>query len=281
VHRAQLDLEHARERQRDLVSEIEAALGPVELPDNMAQQLRLGLAGEAVALPALTVVPAGLEQELRSLRARLRRLGGINPDAPQEYQALMERQTFLEGQMTDLQEAIVTLRQVIQELDAVIEQDFSATVKLVDRAFRDYFRRLFGGGNAHLELTNPEDLSTSGIEIIAHPPGKRAQTLALLSGGERALTAVALVFALLRANPVPFCFLDEVDAALDEANVGRFRDLLLEHAQETQFVVITHNRHTIEAANSIYGISMGEQGVSESVSLKLDDEAITRLAAQS
>jgi chromosome segregation protein len=281
VHRAQLDLEHARERQRDLVSEIEAALGPVELPDSMAQQLRLGLAGEAVALPALTVIPAGLEQELRSLRARLRRLGGINPDAPQEYQALMERQTFLEGQMTDLQEAIVTLRQVIQELDAVIEQDFSATVKLVDRAFRDYFRRLFGGGNAHLELTNPEDLSTSGIEIIAHPPGKRAQTLALLSGGERALTAVALVFALLRANPVPFCFLDEVDAALDEANVGRFRDLLLEHAQETQFVVITHNRHTIEAANSIYGISMGEQGVSESVSLKLDDEAITRLAAQS
>ena len=169
---------------------------------------------------------------------------------------------------------------MIQDLDEVIEKDFHRTVQTVERAFREYFRRLFDGGGAHLELTNPEDLSTSGVEIVAHPPGKRSQTLALLSGGERALTAVALVFALLKANPVPFCFLDEVDAALDEANVGRFRDLLLEHARDTQFVVITHNRRTIEIANCIYGISMGEQGVSESISLRLEEETLAQLQAE-
>lgn len=280
IHRAQLDLDRARERQQDLINEIEAALGPVSLPDTISHQLRLGINGSALELPAVSVVPTGLEQEVRSLRARLRRLGGINPEAPQEYQALLERQSFLQVQMQDLQTAIVTLRQVIQELDEVIEKDFDRTVQTVDRAFREYFRRLFDGGGAHLELTNPEDLSTSGVEIVAHPPGKRSQTLALLSGGERALTAVALVFALLKANPVPFCFLDEVDAALDEANVGRFRDLLLEHARDTQFVVITHNRRTIEIANCIYGISMGEQGVSESISLRLEEETLAQLQAE-
>jgi len=279
LHRAQLDLERVQERQQDLISEIEAALGPVSLPETISHQLRLGIDGGALELPPVAVVPAGLDQEVRSLRSRLRRLGGINPDAPQEYQALLERQAFLESQMQDLQAAIAALRQVIQELDDVIEKDFSQTVQVVDRAFREYFRRLFDGGSAHLELTNPEDLSTSGVEIVAHPPGKRSQMLSLLSGGERALTAVALVFALLRANPVPFCFLDEVDAALDEANVGRFRDLLLEHARDTQFVVITHNRRTIEIANCIYGISMGEQGVSESISLRLEEETLAQLQA--
>ena len=131
------------------------------------------------------------------------------------------------------------------------------------------FDRSFGGGSAHLFLSDPENISASGVDITAQPPGKRAQNLALLSGGERALTAVALLFALLSADPVPFCFLDEVDAALDEANVGRFRSLLQETAIETQFVVITHNRNTIEAATTIYGISMGEQAVSQSISLKL------------
>ena len=151
----------------------------------------------------------------------------------------------------------------------MIEHDFRATLKRVDQVFGVHFRSLFGGGNAHLFLSDPDNISASGVDITAQPPGKRAQNLALLSGGERALTAVALLFALLSADPVPFCFLDEVDAALDEANVGRFRSLLQETALETQFVVITHNRNTIEAATTIYGISMGEQGVSQSISLKL------------
>ena len=160
---------------------------------------------------------------------------------------------------------------MIDELDLLIERDFAATFGIVKRAFGEYFRRLFGGGSARLVLTDPERISETGVDIIVHPPGKRTQNLSLLSGGERALTAVALVFALLHANPVPFCFLDEVDAALDETNVGRFRELLKEHSQSTQFVIITHNRHTIEASSTIYGISMGEQGVSECISLKLDE----------
>ncbi|MBN1401275.1 MAG: AAA family ATPase, partial [Anaerolineae bacterium] len=138
-----------------------------------------------------------------------------------------------------------------------------------------YFQVLFGGGDARLVLTDPENPSTTGVDIEAHPPGKRSQGLALLSGGERALVATSLLFALLSANPVPFCFLDEVDAALDESNVTRFRSLLTEQAQETQFVVITHNRYTIEAASTIYGISMDEMGVSQSISMKIGAEAVS------
>jgi len=195
----------------------------------------------------------------------------------------MERKAFLEGQQRDLREAISSLREIIGQLDAVIERDFVATFGIVDSAFRKYFARLFGGGSARLVMTEPDQVSNTGVDIIAQPPGKRAQSLSLLSGGERALTAVALLFALLSANPVPFCCLDEVDAALDEANVHRFRDLLTEHALSTQFVVITHNRNTIEAASTIYGVSMGEQGISQCVSLKLptdgESEGTAYLAA--
>lgn len=269
--RAELERQHEVERRERLVRDIEGALGPVALTDSFTQQLSLGMADDAVELPSVTVLPQGLEQELGRLRRRIHRLGNVNPDAPEEYRQILDRQTFLQTQVTDLRSAIATLNQVIGELDEIIERDFGATVRRVDTAFRRYFRTLFGGGAARLELTNPDDLGDTGVEIIAHPPGKRSQSLSLLSGGERALTAVALLFALLKAHPVPFCFLDEVDAALDEANVARFRDLLAEHSITTQFVIITHNRRTIEAADTIYGISMGELGVSESMSLKLDD----------
>ena len=268
---ATLHRDRLQDQREALAREIEAELGPIDLPEAQSHQLRLNLGDDIVELPQVPTLPPGLTEEIRQLKARLRRLGDVNPEAPHEYQQLLERQTFLQGQIADLKGAIAALHEVIQELDTIIERDFVQTVRVVDEAFRAYFTRLFGGGTARLELTAPESPSTSGVEIIAHPPGKRAQNLSLLSGGERALTAVALIFALLRANPVPFCFLDEVDAALDEANVGRFRDLLIEHARTTQFVVITHNRHTIDAANTIYGISMGEQGVSQMVSLRLAD----------
>ena len=254
-----------------LIREIEADLGPISPSEGIARQLRLDLGDEIVELPTVTNLPAGLTEEIQQLKARLRRLGDINFSAPQEYRQLVERQAFLEGQANDLRNAITALRAVIQELDRVIERDFLSAVKTADKSFAEIFSRLFNGGSARLVLTDPDNLSTTGVEIIAHPPGKRAQSLSLLSGGERALTGVALLFALLRANPVPFCFLDEVDAALDEANVIRFRELLQEQAKTTQFVVITHNRYTIEAASTIYGISMSEQGVSQSVSLKLDE----------
>ena len=270
VDRASLACERIRDQQSALAREIEAALGPIDLPETISHQLRLSLGDDIVELPNVVRMPPGLGDEIRQLKARLRRLGNVNADAPEEYDRLLERQTFMQSQVSDLRGAIAALHEVIQELDTIIEQGFLDTIQKVDEAFGEYFSRLFRGGSARLTLSEPDSPNTTGVDIIAHPPGKRAQSLALLSGGERSLTAVALLFALLKVNPVPFCFLDEVDAALDEANVGRFRDLLVEHAQTTQFIVITHNRTTVEASSTVYGISMGEQGVSECVSLKLD-----------
>lgn len=278
VNQFSLQRDRVQDLQNALMREVEADLGPIDLPDAYSRQLRLNLGDDVVALPQVPSLPIGLQEEIRHLRARLRRLGDVNPEAPREYEQLLERQTFMQGQVSDLKGAIASLHEIIQELDVVIERDFVHTVQVVDEAFRVYFTRLFGGGTARLLLTAPDDPSATGVEIVAHPPGKRPQQLSLLSGGERALTAVALLFALLRANPVPFCFLDEVDAALDEANVNRFRDLLTEHARTTQFIVITHNRHTIDAASTLYGISMSEQGVSQTVSLRLAGEAIEREA---
>ncbi len=277
LNEALLERDRIGDRQEALGQDIETNLGNVALPDETIHQLRLNLGEDVVELPPVSEIPPRLEREIQQLRSRLQRLSNVNPQAPQEYRELSERQAFLENQVSDLQETIDALYKVIEELDRTIERDFIDTVETVGGAFEDYFHVLFGGGNAHLELTDPGDVSNTGIEIVARPPGKRTQDLSLLSGGERALTGVALLFALLRANPVPFCFLDEVDAALDEANVGRFRELLEERAKRTQFVLITHNRQTIEAASTIYGITMGESGVSQALSLELGDERLEQL----
>ncbi|MHB0856339.1 MAG: chromosome segregation protein SMC [Anaerolineae bacterium] len=272
-----------RDRTRDelaaLSRDIEEDLGPIDIPNADSQQLRLDLGDDIIELPDVPSIPPGLSDDIRQLKARIRRLGDVNPNAPREYEQLLDRQTFLQSQAADLRGAIASLHEVIQELDTIIESDFGATIQQVGKAFGEYFATLFGGGSASLVLTEPEDLSRTGVDIVARPPGKRPQNLSLLSGGERALTAVALLFALLRANPVPFCFLDEVDAALDEANVVRFRQLLEQHSDATQFILITHNRRTIDAAGTVYGISMGEQGVSSCISLKLVDESASAPAA--
>jgi chromosome segregation protein len=207
------------------------------------------------------------------MKARLSRLGPVNPLAMEEHAALAERHSFLQTQLVDLLGAAESLRRVIAELDRTMRDRFAATFEQVNEAFQHFFSTLFGGGSARLELTNPEDVSASGIEILAQPPGKRMQPLAALSGGERALTSAALLFALLRVRPVPFCVLDEVDAALDESNVTRFRSALQELGQKTQFVVITHNRGTIEAADTLYGISMAGDGTSQMLSLKVEEVA--------
>ncbi len=157
------------------------------------------------------------------------------------------------------------------ELDALIARQFRATFAALETAFDRQFQQLFGGGFARLSLTDPSDLAQTGVEIVARPPGKKAQALAMLSGGERALTAVALLFAMLEVRPVPFCVLDEVDAALDEANVGRFVDALRALAARTQFIVITHNRGTIEAADALFGVTVGEDAVSRVVSLRIEE----------
>jgi len=254
-----------------LQRQIEDDLGPIPLPHRYPLQLSFTLDRQERRLVEVSVLPESLEADIRELRARVRRLGGFNPNAPAEYRDTLERHTFLSTQAADLEKATQSLQQIIAELDEVMEREFKQTFRAVAEAFSDYFALLFGGGSAKLVLTEPDAISETGVEIIARPPGKRQQSLALLSGGERALTAAALLFAILKTRPLPFCVLDEVDAMLDEANVGRFRDALVAMAKDTQFIVITHNRHTINAANTIYGISMRQDGVSTALSLRLDE----------
>jgi chromosome segregation protein len=204
------------------------------------------------------------------LRAQIARLGPVNLDALNEYNEVETRYNFLSTQAADLEHAVASLQEVIAQLDQVMEREFVATFKAVAAQFKEEFVDLFGGGAAKLVLTDPDNPGVSGIEIIARPPGKREQGLPSLSGGERALTAAALIFSILKKRPTPFCVLDEVDAALDEANVGRFRDALKGLSSQTQFILITHNRGTIEAADTIYGISMGTDNTSQTLSLKLE-----------
>jgi chromosome segregation protein len=243
--------------------------GPVPLPlDGMVEQL-----------PIVTELTPELEEQLTQQRAQLRRMGAINPDAKKEFDSETERYSFMKTQVEDLRKAQADLKQVVAELDELTKQAFSKTFDAVDKQFRETFVRLFGGGSARLALTDPENLVDTGIEIEARLPGRREQGLASLSGGERSLTAIALVFALLKVSPTPVCVMDEVDAMLDEANVGRFRDLLVDLSKDTQFIIITHNRNTVQAADVIYGITMGRDSASQMISLRLDqvtDEMLSR-----
>ena len=205
------------------------------------------------------------------LRRRYHELGAANPYAVEEYEELKARLESLETQGADLRSAITRTRELIGELDLLIATQFRTTFAALETAFERRFEQLFGGGFAKLSLTDPTDLGSTGVEIVARPPGKKPQALAMLSGGERALTAVALLFAMLEVRPVPFCVLDEVDAALDEANIGRFAEALRSLADATQFIVITHNRGTIEAADALYGVTVGDDSVSRVISLRLDE----------
>ena len=270
--RAQLEVARCQDALDLLKQRIEEDLGLVELElaESVTVQTPLPMRPLVSQLPVVEELPEGLEEEIQRVKARARRLGRVNPHALDDYAEVQERHQFLTEQSADLETASERLRQVVAELDELMETAFRETFDAVATRFSETFVVLFDGGAARLELTEPEDLLSSGVDIVARPPGKRAQRLALLSGGERALTAAALMFALLHVSPTPFCVLDEVDAMLDEANVARFRALLQELAQQTQFIVITHNRGTVEAADTIYGVSMGADGVSQVVSLKMD-----------
>lgn len=270
--RAQLEVARCQDALDLLKQRIEEDLGLVELElaESVTAQTPLPMRPLVSRLPVVEELPEGLKEEIRRIKARVRRLERVNPNAPDDYAEVQERHQFLTEQSADLETASEKLRQVVAELDELMEAAFQETFDAVAARFSETFAILFDGGAAQLELTEPDDILNSGVDIVARPPGKRAQRLALLSGGERALTAAALMFALLHVSPTPFCVLDEVDAALDEANVARFRTLLQELAQQTQFIIITHNRGTVEAAETIYGVSMGADGVSQVVSLKVD-----------
>ncbi len=215
-----------------------------------------------------------LRDHIADLRAQIRGLGPINEEAASEYGESRERFDYLNAQLTDLSAAEEELQGAISELDREIRDKFRDTFKVVNAEFERYFSAFFRGGTARLELGDADEDGLPGIEIYAQPPGKKLGSLALLSGGERSLTAVALLFALLQANPSPICVLDEVDAALDEANVGRFVEELRALAEKTQFIIITHNRRTIENADTIYGVSMAADNVSRILGLRLDQVKI-------
>jgi len=218
--------------------------------------------------------PVALEEEISTLQQKLNSMGEVNLVAIEEHKRLKERLAFLESQERDLIEAKESLLSAIRKINKTTRQMFSQTFQQIRQAFKEIFPRLFGGGDADLVLEEGVDCLEAGIEILARPPGKKLQSVSLLSGGEKALTALSLLFAIFKVNPSPFCILDEVDAPLDEANIDRFRKLLEEFAQRSQFLVITHNKRTIATADVIYGITMEDTGVSKIVSVKFRKERV-------
>jgi len=208
---------------------------------------------------------AALVQELRD---KLEHMGQVNVLAVEQAQELEERHTFLTAQRQDLLDSISELDQAIRKIDRASRERFQEAFQIINQHFGEMFKQLFGGGTAGLSLLDEEDLLESGIDIMAQPPGKRLQNVLLLSGGEKALTAIALLFAIFRYKPSPFCILDEVDAPLDDANIGRFVHMLEGLKEQTQFVLITHSRKTMSIADQLYGVTMEEPGVSKLVSVR-------------
>ena len=204
-------------------------------------------------------------------RNNIKKIGMVNLDSIEEYERVNTRYQFLLKQQGDLESAETSLLDIMNEMDGVIEEEFVKTFNEVNVEFTKVFRELFVGGNAHLELTNPSDILTTGVEIIASPPGKKLTSISLLSGGEKTLTAISLLFAILNVRTIPFCLFDEVEAALDEANVDQFGKYLNHYKDKTQFLIITHKKKTMEYAKTLYGITMQESGVSKLVSVKLND----------
>lgn len=210
-------------------------------------------------------------RRIGELKGSIRGLGNVNVDAIEEYKSVRERYDFLSAQAEDLTQAKRSLQKLIEEMQQTMKKQFSEQFAIIGKHFSEVFIELFGGGRAGVRLTNPDDVLGSGIEIEAQPPGKKLQSLGLLSGGEKAFCAIALLFAILRVRPAPFCVLDEIEAALDEPNVYRFADYLKQYSSGTQFIIITHRRGTMEAAQLLYGVTMQERGVSKLLALQIDD----------
>jgi chromosome segregation protein len=266
-------IEQAVDAARSEVTEAEMALREVRVRrEGVAEQLEQTEFQLDVLLEGLddSVSIELWEEKLEKVRRRIDRLGPINLAAIDEFKEQSERKEYLDSQLADLTDALETLEAAIRKIDRETRSRFRETYENVNAGFQRLFPKLFGGGHAYLELTG-EDLLSAGVTVMARPPGKRNSTIHLLSGGEKALTAVALVFAIFELNPAPFCLLDEVDAPLDDANVGRFCDIVKEMSDKVQFVFITHNKGTMEMARQLTGVTMQEPGVSRLVSVDLDE----------
>ncbi|QBQ55852.1 chromosome segregation protein SMC [Nitrosococcus wardiae] len=294
-------IEHQLNQAREQVTTLEAELQAREeeqrqigkaIEEQRTALERLRVDGQAIQVRAQTLreqlhedgfnpeqilgnMPAGseltaLEGECERIAQRIQRLGAINLAAIDEYRVQAEREQYLDSQYTDLTEALQTLENAIQRIDRETRSRFRDTFDKVNGGLQTLFPKLFGGGKAYLEL-NDDDLLNTGVKIMARPPGKRNSTIHLLSGGEKALTAIALVFAIFQLNPAPFCMLDEVDAPLDDANVGRFCELVKEMSEKVQFIMVTHNKTTMEMGHQLTGVTMHEPGVSRLVAVDVDE----------
>ncbi|HEX5135543.1 MAG TPA: AAA family ATPase, partial [Planctomycetota bacterium] len=259
------ELERHRMREQELKLRLETLLDEVRRDHG----LELGDLEQGAAEAAAD--PERLEQEIRELREKLERLGNVNHAALDELKLVEEKLAFLRREEADLSAAEKQLRETIQKIDEICKERFLETFEKVKEIFQVTFRKLFGGGKAEILLENPEDVLGTGIEIRVRPPGKELRTISLLSGGERSLATVALLFSVYQIKPPPFCLLDEVDAALDEANTFRMCEMLKEFARRAQFLVITHARPTMTAADTLYGVTMPEAGVSRHVAVRFAD----------
>jgi chromosome segregation protein len=265
-------LEAARERTRE--KELERTRAGADL-EHLSRECREEFGGEPASLATdLTqeereAEPVQVREQLARLEEIRDRIGPVNMMAVEQYAEVEERQRFLQEQQHDLEESIRSLNKTIERIDRTAKERLVEALEAIRTEFGHVFRRLFDGGVADIELQEPENVLESGVEIIAQPPGKRTRNINLLSGGEKSLSAIALLFAIFKYRPSPFCLLDEVDAALDEANIERFTRLLREYGRETQFILITHNRRSMEVADVMYGVTMEEPGISQTVSLNL------------
>jgi chromosome segregation protein len=242
--------------------------------DTLVEQLKEAKFDLEVVLAELPeeLEESGCEQQLEKLGNRIQRLGPINLAAIDEYKQQSERKIYLDQQNEDLEKALNTLQNAIRKIDKETRTRFKDTFDKINVGLQTLFPRVFGGGHAYLDMTG-EDLLDTGVAIMARPPGKRNSTIHLLSGGEKAMTAIALVFSIFHLNPSPFCMLDEVDAPLDDANVGRYANLVKEMSKNVQFIFITHNKITMEMANQLLGVTMHEAGVSRIVAVDIEEAA--------
>jgi chromosome segregation protein len=258
MNESQIKFEQAKLKEQYLVDQIRERY-MLNLPDIYEQRVETPVETE------------NAEADLKEMREKLGKIGEVNLSAIEEYDENSKRYEFLVKQQQDLIDSKEQLRRVIDRINRICSKRFKETFELVNERFTKVFPVLFGGGEAHLTLVEDLEKGDQGIEIVARPPGKKMQNISLLSGGEKALTAVSLVFAIFLVKPSPYCLLDEVDAPLDDANVFRFNDLVREMAKRSQIIVVTHNKHTMEVAKKLYGVTMQERGVSTMVSVNLQD----------
>ncbi len=271
LRRARGDLESVRQTTRETELERTKAEADRRHIDDLCMQ-ELGVTPTPLPEQEASADEIDLEQleaEIERIRGKIERIGPVNLESIDEFSDLEERHLFLTSQRTDLEESMASLKETIKRINRTSRERFIRTFEAVRTSFQDVFKLLFKGGRADLRLEEGEDILECGVEILAQPPGKRLGSLQLLSGGEKALSAIALLFAIFRTQPSPFCLLDEVDAALDDSNVGRFTRMVREYAENTQFILITHNKLSMETADLLYGVTMEEPGVSKLVSMEL------------